>query len=223
MKTPKTNANIEKKSIKEQAKLLCQLFLIFFKIGAFTFGGGYAMISLIEKEISEKRKWVDDKEMLNILAIAESTPGVIALNSATYVGAKVGGFFGALVSSIAVMLPSIVIIIFLSRIITQFQTNQYVKWAFLGIRSAVVALILNAIFKLVKGVKKTFFSLIVFVIALTLAILSSFEIIPINIIWIIIAAALTGIIYGYFGRKNNKNTINIDEDKEINKTEEEDK
>lgn len=207
--TPKKDSvNKEKKQIKEQIKILCQLFLIFLKIGAFTFGGGYAMISLIQKEITEKKKWVDNKEMLDIIAIAESTPGVIALNSATYVGAKVGGFFGALVASVAVMLPSIIIIILLSNVINQFETNKYVKWAFLGVRSAVVALILNALYSLSKGVKRSIFSLVVFTIALLLALLSSFEIIPLNIIYIIAAAAIAGIIYGYFYRKKQNNSAN---------------
>jgi len=91
-------------------KTLFILFATFFKIGLFTFGGGYAMIALIEREVVEKRAWLTHKEMLDLIAIAESTPGVIALNTATYVGAKLGGFWGSLACSIAVILPSVIII-----------------------------------------------------------------------------------------------------------------
>ncbi len=141
-------------SIKEMLMRILNLFLTFFKIGAFTFGGGYAMVGLIHKEMVEKKKWISDEEMLDIIAIAESTPGVIALNTATYVGAKVVGVLGAFVASIAVMLPSVIIITAISFAIEEFGNNKYVKWAFLGIRSAVAALILNAAIKLSKNNEK---------------------------------------------------------------------
>ena len=128
-------------SLKEKLKRALNLFLTFFRIGAFTFGGGYAMVGLIHREMVEKKKWIDDQEMLDVIAIAESTPGVIALNTATYVGAKVAGVLGAFVASIAVMLPSVIIISLISLAIEEFGSNKYVKWAFLGIRSAVAALI----------------------------------------------------------------------------------
>lgn len=188
-------------SMKERLKRALNLFLTFFKIGAFTFGGGYAMVGLIHKEMVEKKKWISDEEMLDIIAIAESTPGVIALNTATYVGAKVAGILGAFVASIAVMLPSVIIITAISFAIEEFGNNKYVKWAFLGIRSAVAALILNAAIKLSKNNEKRLVCYIVMGIALVLALLSTFEIIALDMVFIILGAALFGIIWGIITRK----------------------
>lgn len=188
-------------SIKELLKRALNLFLTFFKIGAFTFGGGYAMVGLIHKEMVEKKKWIGDEEMLDIIAIAESTPGVIALNTATYVGAKVAGVLGAFVASIAVMLPSIAIITGISFAIDEFGSNKYVKWAFLGIRSAVAALILNAAIKLSKNNEKKLVCYVVMGIALVLALLSTFEVIALDMVFIILGAALFGIIWGIATRK----------------------
>ena len=188
-------------SMKDLLKRTLNLFLTFFKIGAFTFGGGYAMVGLIHKEMVEKKKWISDEEMLDIIAIAESTPGVIALNTATYVGAKVAGVLGAFVASIAVMLPSIIIITAISFAIEEFGNNKYVKWAFLGIRSAVAALILNAAIKLSKHNEKKLVCYIVMGVALVLAVLSTFEIIALDMVFIILGAALFGIIWGIITRK----------------------
>ena len=188
-------------SMKDLLKRTLNLFLTFFKIGAFTFGGGYAMVGLIHKEMVEKKKWISDEEMLDIIAIAESTPGVIALNTATYVGAKVAGVLGAFVSSIAVMLPSVIIITAISFAIEEFGNNKYVKWAFLGIRSAVAALILNAAIKLSKHNEKKLVCYIVMGVALVLAVLSTFEIIALDMVFIILGAALFGIIWGIITRK----------------------
>lgn len=188
-------------SMKDLLKRTLNLFLTFFKIGAFTFGGGYAMVGLIHKEMVEKKKWINDEEMLDIIAIAESTPGVIALNTATYVGAKVAGVLGAFVASIAVMLPSVIIITAISFAIEEFGNNKYVKWAFLGIRSAVAALILNAAIKLSKHNEKKLVCYIVMGVALVLAVLSTFEIIALDMVFIILGAALFGIIWGIITRK----------------------
>lgn len=190
-----------KRTIKETLVLILRLMLTFLKIGAFTFGGGYAMISLVEKDVVEKKKWLTEKEMLDLLAIAESTPGVIALNTATYVGQKVAGFFGALAASICVMLPSIVVIVLISGIIQQFGDNQYVRWAFLGIRAAVAALIFNAVLKMFKQVEKNVFSYILMAIALVLAALSVFNVIALDVVFILLGAAAVGLIYGIFRRK----------------------
>ena len=191
-------------SIKEKLKRTLNLFLTFFRIGAFTFGGGYAMVGLIHKEMVEKKKWIDDEEMLDVIAIAESTPGVIALNTATYVGAKVAGVLGAFVASIAVMLPSIIIISLISLAIEEFGNNKYVKWAFLGIRSAVAALILNAAIKLSKNNEKSIVCYCVMGVALVLAVLSTFEIIKLDMVFIILGAALFGIIWGIATMKKSK-------------------
>lgn len=186
----------EKLPKKEYFSRLWQLFVTFLKIGAFTFGGGYAMIGLITKEVVEKKKWVSEEEMLDMTAIAEATPGVIALNTATFVGAKTAGFWGALLASVAVLLPSMVIITIIGYFINKFMENDYIRWAFLGIRAAVAALILNAVLKLAKPVEKNLFSFLVFACALTLALLSSFRVIQLDVVFIILAAALAGILFG---------------------------
>ena len=139
-----------------------ELFGSFFKIGLFTFGGGLAMIPLISKETVEKKKWVSEEEIIDMVAIAESTPGVIAVNSATYIGYKVNGFLGSLFATIGVTIPSFIIICILSLFIDKFLANTYVAYAFMGIRAVVAILILNAAIKLFKAVPKTIFSLIVF-------------------------------------------------------------
>ncbi|HIU99812.1 MAG TPA: chromate transporter [Candidatus Stercoripulliclostridium merdipullorum] len=195
-----------KRTIKETLVLILRLMLTFLKIGAFTFGGGYAMIALVEKDVVEKKKWLTEKEMIDLLAIAESTPGVIALNTATYVGQKVAGFFGALAASICVMLPSIVIIVLISGIIQQFGDNRYVRWAFLGIRAAVAALIFNAVLKMFKQVEKNVFSYILMAIALVLAALSVFNVIALDVVFILLGAAAVGLIYGIFrrGKQNHR-------------------
>jgi len=137
---------------------LGELFWLFFKIGAFTFGGGYAMIALISKETVEKRHWMTDSEFLDLIAIAESTPGPIAINSATYIGYKMHGFLGALFATLGVVLPSFAVIVAISFFIEQFRQLEYVGYAFNGIAACVAVLILNAVFKLYKSMKKNWFA-----------------------------------------------------------------
>ena len=144
------------------------LFTSFFKIGLFTFGGGLAMIPLISKEAVEKRGWVTEDEILDMVAIAESTPGVIAVNSATYIGYKVGGFWGSLLATLGVTIPSFTIICLLSLIIEQFLANTYVAYAFMGIRCAVAILILSAAIRLAKAAPRTIYSLVIFLLAIAL-------------------------------------------------------
>ena len=129
-----------------------KLFSTFFRIGAFTFGGGYAMIPLIHREAVEANHWVDDQEILDIIAIAESTPGPIAINSATFIGYKVGGLAGSAAATLGVVLPSFLVISIISLFFTAFMENRWVAWAFEGIRPAVVILILGAVVKMKKSV-----------------------------------------------------------------------
>ena len=121
--------------MKEKLKKVFQLFITFIKIGAFTFGGGYAMVPLIQRETVEKKKWINDDDILEIVAIAESTPGPIAVNSATFVGYKTAGVLGAAAATIGVVLPSFTIIYFISFVIDKFENNTAVKYAFSGIRA----------------------------------------------------------------------------------------
>ena len=138
-------------------KKTLSLFLAFFKIGAFTFGGGYAMIALLENEFVEKKKWITKNEFLDMVAIAESTPGPVAVNSATYIGYKTAGFKGAAVSTLAVCIPSFAVIFCISL----FLKLTYVSYAFRGIQVCVIYLILSAGLKMLKNIKKTAFNIVI--------------------------------------------------------------
>ena len=126
------------------------LFWTFFKIGAFTFGGGYAMIPLIQREVAERRHWMEDSDILDIVAIAESTPGPIAINSATFVGYQVCGTFGAFCATLGVVLPSFLVIYAISFVLRQFSHLLVVQYAFNGIRAGVLALLLKALLSMYR-------------------------------------------------------------------------
>lgn len=164
------------------------LFKTFFKIGAFTFGGGYAMIPLIQKEVAEKNNWVTNDDILDIIAIAESTPGPISINTATFIGYKLYGVIGACIATLGLILPSFLIILIISSILKEFQDLQAVQYAFEGIRVGVLALIVKALFSMYKQCPKGIVSYIV--------ILASFVTVAffdINILFVIIGCALFGI------------------------------
>ena len=129
----------------EKVRKSLDLFLTFMKIGAFTFGGGYAMIPLIQKEVCDNKKWLKEQDIAEIVAISESTPGPIAINAATFVGQRVSGFPGACAATLGVVLPSFLIISVISLILNEFQSIKAVQYAFMGIRAAVLALILKAL------------------------------------------------------------------------------
>ncbi len=147
-------------SKKHTPKPYLQLFLTMFKIGAFTFGGGYAMIALLENELVVKKNWVEKEEFLDMVAIAESTPGPIAINSATYIGYKVGGFIGALTATLGMVLPSFTIIFVISLFFDKFLSLSYVGCAFRGIQVCVIYLIFTAGLKLLKQMKKSTFNIV---------------------------------------------------------------
>ena len=136
-------------SKESKIRRILTLFLSFLKIGAFTFGGGYAMIPLIQKEVVDDKKWISEDDVLDIIAIAESTPGPIAINSATFIGYKVAGVWGSFFSTLGVVLPSFLIIIAISFVLRQFESLKVVKYAFAGIRAGVLALIVKALVKLI--------------------------------------------------------------------------
>lgn len=121
--------------------ILIQLFISFFKIGAFSFGGGYAMLPLLEKELVEKHQWVSTTDFIDILAISEMTPGPIAINSATFLGYNTSGILGAAIATFAVVLPSFIIITLIYMFINSFKNSKYVSWIFRGIRPVVLGLI----------------------------------------------------------------------------------
>ena len=177
------------------SKLLA-LFATFFKIGAFTFGGGYAMIPLIQKEAVEKHHWVTDSDILEIVAIAESTPGPIAINASTFIGYRVKGVLGALCATLGVVLPSFVIILIISGILQQFQDIPLVQYAFFGIRAGVLALILKAMWGMYKKSPKDIAShLIMLGVFLAVVLLKA------PVLWVLALAAGVGLTVSlYKGR-----------------------
>ena len=137
------------------------LFLTMLKIGLFTFGGGYAMIALLENEFVAKRQWIEKDEFLDMVAIAESTPGPIAINAATYIGYKLLGVLGSLTATVAICIPSFTIIYLISLFFDAFLSLTLVAYAFRGIQVCVVWLILSAGLKMLKRIKKTPFNIII--------------------------------------------------------------
>lgn len=131
-------------------KSVLRLFIIFFKIGAFTFGGGYAMIPLIRQEIVEANKWLEDDEFLDCLAICQSTPGALAVNNAVFIGYKISGKLGALMAALGVILPSFFIILLIAASFTAIQSYSFISPIFTGVRASVVALIFTAGIRLMK-------------------------------------------------------------------------
>ena len=138
-----------------------ELFWTFFKIGAFTFGGGYAMVALLQNEFVEEKKWVTKEEFLDMVAIAESTPGPMAVNSATYIGYKIEGTAGAAASTVAVCLPSFAVIYLISLFFDQFLRLSVVASAFHGIQVCVIYLILSAGLKMLKQLKRSIFNIVI--------------------------------------------------------------
>lgn len=127
------------------------MFLTFFKIGAFTIGGGYAMIPIIQQEIVEKKKWIEEEEFLDIIAISQGSPGPIAINASIFVGYRLKGLKGAITCMLGTALPSFLIILLIAMMFFQYRNNPIVEKVFLGIRPAVVALIASAVYKMYKS------------------------------------------------------------------------
>lgn len=136
--------------MKKRGAILLDLFWVFFKIGPITFGGGYAMIPLIEREVVDKKKWIKTEEVSDMFALSGTAPGAIAVNAATFIGYHIAGVLGAIVAMIGVLLPTFIIVVVLSIVLVSFQGNPHVEAAFLGIRAAVVALITYAGIKIAK-------------------------------------------------------------------------
>ena len=172
---------------------LLELFTIFFKLGLLTFGGGYAMIPQIKEIVVEKKKWLTEDEFMEIITVAESTPGPIAINIATYVGYKKKGFLGSLFATLGVVLPSLVIIFVISLVLDRFMDNLYVQYAFNGIKVAVAFLIVRAGYNLFKKMEKKVIPIICFSIVFILVIV--FEILSISFssIFYILIGGVVGI------------------------------
>ena len=154
--------------MKSESKFVSvlKLFLTFLKVGAFTFGGGYAMIPIIQKETVERRKWVNNNDILDILAISESTPGPISVNAATYIGFKVAGFWGSFFATLGLAIPSFVIIYIISFFYKTFMSWSIVQAAFKGLSVGVIILLFSAVLKLRKSVPHNWLSVVLFSLTL---------------------------------------------------------
>lgn len=178
-------------------KDLFKLFWAFFKIGLFTIGGGYAMLPLMQREAVDNNGWVTDEEMLDIYTLSQCTPGVIAVNTATFIGRKVKGFFGALFATLGAVTPSLIIISLIALFFTSFAENQYVIYAFDGIRCAVAALMIFSIIKMVK--KNEIKSALQ--IGILLAAFALITFLHLSPIFVILVAALFGFFFDTRGRQ----------------------
>ena len=174
------------------------------KIGAFTFGGGYAMIALLENEFVSKKKWLDKDEFLDLAAIAESTPGPIAINAATYIGYKRLGFWGALAATLGMCLPSFVVIYVISLIFDAFLSFEIVGYAFRGIQVGVIYVIFSAGIKMLKGIKKTVFNVSVICAVVTLMIVFSIFAVQFSTVFYILICGMLSVVIYLIGRMKNK-------------------
>ncbi len=188
----------------EKFKNSIKLFLTMFKIGLFTFGGGYAMLALLENEFVEKRGWLTKEEFLNMLAIAESTPGPIAINSATYIGYRTAGVLGGAFATLGVCLPSFIIIYIISLFFDAFLKLKFVQYAFLGIRACVVYLIASAGFKLLKGLKKNVLSTIIFIAVLVVMTAFSIFAVKFSTVFYILICGTIGLVTYLIGLISRK-------------------
>ena len=179
-------------------KELSELFRIFFKIGVTTIGGGYAMIPMMEHEIVKRTGWLTQEEFLDILAVAQATPGIFAVDMAGHIGHKLGGLRGALIASIANVLPSFVIILILATFFQQFKEFTLVQNAFRAIRPVVVALIAAPVFSMARSASLSRYTIWIPVLAAIL--IYFFDVSP---VYIILIAGGTGWLYGYLLRRRS--------------------
>ncbi len=185
--------------MKSKWKTVWQVFLSFLKIGGFTFGGGYAMIPLIQQEAVEKRHWVTDEDILDIITIAESTPGPIAINSATFVGYKAAGVWGSVFATLGVVLPSFVVILTISFVLQQFQSIRQVQYALSGIRVGVLALLVKALWSMYQKSPKGWPAYVIMAAALILT--TVFDGI---VIFVIIGCAVFGLATSLLMERRSK-------------------
>ena len=196
----------EKRNVTGRLKSLWLLFINMLKIGLFTFGGGYAMIHLLENEFVSKKKWIEEDEFMDLVAIAESTPGPIAINCSTYIGYKKEKILGAVLATLGMCIPSFTIIFFISLFFNQFLSIGWVASAFKGIQVCVVFLILSAGVKMLKKMKKKPFNLIV--MSATFLCMVAFGVFSVSfssIFYILISGLVGLLIYliGYFKSKKS--------------------
>ena len=172
-------------------KIIFDIFLSIFKIGAFTFGGGYAMLPFIQKEIVEKNNWISSTEFTDIIGISQMTPGPVAINSATFVGYKINGVIGSIVATFGVITTSFILVIIINRVLDKFKESKTVKSALLGMRPALIALIIYAFWDLAIDAYKDWKSIVITLIIAV--VLWSKKVHPILVI--VIAAILGLVLY----------------------------
>ena len=182
-------------------RIYWQMFITFVRIGAFTIGGGYAMIPLIQREVVQVRKWMSPKEFIDMLALAQSAPGVIAINTAIFIGYKLKGVRGSIVTALGCALPSFVIILLIAMVFTNFKDSPVVERIFKGIRPAVVALIAAPLYNMAKAAGVTWKTIFIPLIAALL--IWGLNISP---VWVVVAAIAGGIIVGILRTQNLKKT-----------------
>ena len=181
------------------------LFLTMLKIGLFTFGGGYAMIALLENEFVSKKEWIEKDEFLDMVAIAESTPGPIAINAATYIGYKLLGFLGSLTATVAICIPSFIIIYAISLFFDAFLSITLVSYAFRGIQVCVIWLILSAGLKMLKQMKKTAFNILILsAVILCMVAFSALSVSFSTIFYILLSGSIGLFIYALGLLRGNK-------------------
>ena len=193
----------------KKAKEYLSLFLTMLKIGLFTFGGGYAMIALLENEFVEKKKWLEKDEFLDVTAIADSTPGPIAINAAPYIGYKNTGIIGSMIATLGICIPSFVLIYAISLFFDAFLSLTLVAYAFKGIQICVVYLILTAGLKMLKQMKKTVFNIIIISITLICMVVFSLFAVKFSTIFYILLSGACGVAVYLLGkiRKEKKHDL----------------
>lgn len=175
---------------------LLNLFWSFFQIGLFTFGGGYAMLPMLRKEVVNKHGWATEEELLNYYAIGQCTPGIIAVNTATFVGYKQKKVLGGIAATLGVVTPSVIIITVIALVLRRFSDIEYVQYAFSGIRVAVVVLVLGSIIGLMKKAFKSKLAYILYAAALLIGLLTD-----ISVIWVVLAVLVISIVKEFVNGK----------------------
>ena len=188
---------------KKESSLL-SLFLCASKIGLFAFGGGLAILALMENEFLEKRKWIEEDEFTNVVAIAESTPGPIAVNAATYVGYKLKGFIGSVVATAGVCLPAFLLMLLVSVFYDKFMEIPAINSAFKGIQVCVIFIIGRVGFKMLKKMKKSTFNIVTFTLTFLCVTIASIFVIPVSSVIYIIISAVCGLVLHLINTRREK-------------------
>jgi len=172
-------------------RILLELYWIFFKVGLFTFGGGYTMLPLLQKEVVEKKKWLTSEEIIDFYTLSQCTPGIIAVNVSTYIGFKKKRFWGGIISALGVATPSIIVITVIAAVLTNFSHIKEVAYAFTGIRVAVTALVIVTIVDMYKKSVVDWLCIILYIASFLLSVLTS-----ISPVFIVLGAGITGLVLG---------------------------